>query len=1085
MRGRGGGEGGEGWWTPQAPSLTRPPFPSLQVWVHDYHLLVLPSLLRKRLHRARVGLFLHSPFPSSEIFRAFPRREEILRSMLNADLVGFHTFDYARHFLSCCSRMLGIEHVTSRGSIGLDYYGRTVGLKIMPTGVKPDRFLDGVSWPDTAWRAGELASQLEGQTVLLGVDDLDAFKGIELKMLAVERVLDAHPEWRGRLTLVQVSNAPRGGSADVDALVEFLGATVARVNGKYGAPAPTPAALVGAGPGGGSGGPAASPPPPAYAPIVWLQRTAPLYERVALYTVADVVVVTATRDGMNLVPYEYVVCRQGAAAARAAGGGGGGGARAGSTGAPSPPATSTLVVSEFVGCSPSLSGAMRVNPWSVDAVADALYAAVTLPPAEAALRHEKHWRYVSSHTVKFWAQVGGGEGGRRGGWERGAGARPSPPVPPPAQSFAADLRRLTAGHVALKCYGLGLGLDSFRCVALTSAFRRLDPAPLAAAYARAPRRLFLLDYDGTLTTAASVSAAPSAGTLATLRALAADPRNAVYIVSGRARAELGAWFADVPGLGIAAEHGYYWREAAGGGGTGSPRAVAAAAAASPLPALDGWRAAGDPAETTTWREVVLPILRLYTESTDGSWVEEKETAAVWHYGDADPDFGGWQAKELLDHLEGVLSCEPVDAVAGAGIVEVKPRGVSKGGAAERVLAAAAAGGTPPTFILCVGDDRSDEDMFAAMEHATFSPHVQVRGGGERREWRRGGCVAPAPTPLHLPPRPKFSRAPWARSRRAPPFTSTTRPTSAPRSRCSRPRRPPRRRPAAARSRRGRRARRRRRRRGGGGRRRRWTSDGGEGGRGGGAGGARWAAAGAAGARNLPARRRLSGVAARATSVRERGRDGETKGGRQRRRNRHTHAGAPPLNVPCTSSAAPPPPPPPPSPMRASSLAPRARPLAAPRRPAPAPRRAVAAAAKKGGGGKRGDKGRGGERGCWAAIGRRARRGAPERALTHATPLQTSPPRPTPSTARPTPWKARSTRRPRARRRRRRTRRPSPTPSRPTWRRRPRVWPRLPTTPPTGRPPRSRRWPRAWAGRPTRRARRSPTRRRPPTRSRPT
>jgi hypothetical protein len=100
------------------------------VWIHDYHLLVLPSLLRKRYHRLRCGFFLHSPFPSSEVFRTFPRREEVLRSLLNADVIGFHTFDYARHFLSCCSRMLGLEHKTSRGAIIVEYYGRDVGIKV-------------------------------------------------------------------------------------------------------------------------------------------------------------------------------------------------------------------------------------------------------------------------------------------------------------------------------------------------------------------------------------------------------------------------------------------------------------------------------------------------------------------------------------------------------------------------------------------------------------------------------------------------------------------------------------------------------------------------------------------------------------------------------------------------------------------------------------------------------------------------------------------------------------------------------------------------------------------------------------------
>ena len=111
--------------------------------------------------------------------------------------------------------------------------------------------------------------------------------------------------------------------------------------------------------------------------------------------------------------------------------------------------------------------------------------------------------------------------------------------------------------------------------------------------------------------------------------------------------------------------------------------------------------------STGWKDIVLPILQLYTESTDGSSIESKESALVWHYRDADPDFGSWQAKELLDHLEGVLANEPVEVVPGQTIVEVKPQGVSKGRAAERILAETPDAG----FVLCIGNDRSDEDMF--------------------------------------------------------------------------------------------------------------------------------------------------------------------------------------------------------------------------------------------------------------------------------------------------------------------------------------------------------------------------------------
>jgi len=588
------------------------------VWIHDYHLLVLPSLLRKRFHRIKCGFFLHSPFPSSEIFRTFPRREEVLRSLLNADLIGFHTFDYARHFLSCCSRMLGLEHKTSRGSIIIEYYGRDVGIKIMPTGVKPERLLAACSWPDTKWRIGELQAEYRGKMVLIGVDDMDVFKGIELKLAAFQEVLVHHPEWRGKLVLIQVTSAPRAPGKDVEDLHAYALSLVDAINSRFGEPG--------------------------YQPVVWLERPVPLYEKIALYSIADVAVVTATRDGMNLMPYEYIVCRNAHQS--------------------NDSVTSMLVVSEFVGCSPSLSGAIRVNPWSIEAVRDAIYASIRLPTGERMLRHEKHWKYVSSHTVKFWAK-----------------------------SYVADLQRFTQNHRKMQCFDLGFALDTFRMVALTSDFRKLPVEIVLKAYRAAEKRIFLLDHDGTLVPQSSISTKPDERILEILSGLTRDTRNFVYIISGRARSELAEWFAGVPRLGIAAEHGFYLSLVDDGVDGSSTK---------------NW-IVQDPDAQFGWKDIAMPILELYTESTDGSHIEAKESSLVWHYGDADPDFGSWQAKELLDHLEGVLFNEPVDVVQGQAIVEVKPQGISKGRAAERIF-----GSNQSDFILCVGNDKSDEDMFSAM-----------------------------------------------------------------------------------------------------------------------------------------------------------------------------------------------------------------------------------------------------------------------------------------------------------------------------------------------------------------------------------
>ena len=126
-----------------------------------------------------------------------------------------------------------------------------------------------------------------------------------------------------------------------------------------------------------------------------------------------------------------------------------------------------------------------------------------------------------------------------------------------------------------------------------------------------------------------------------------------------------------------------------------------------------------------WKEIVEPVMNLYTDATDGSNIEVKESALVWHHQDADPDFGSCQAKELLDHLENVLSNEPVVVSRGQHIVEVKPQGVSKGLVAEKVLSKMVNGGDPPDFVMCIGDDRSDEDMFESILSMASRPSLPV------------------------------------------------------------------------------------------------------------------------------------------------------------------------------------------------------------------------------------------------------------------------------------------------------------------------------------------------------------------------
>ncbi|KAG1330573.1 alpha,alpha-trehalose-phosphate synthase [UDP-forming] 6 [Cocos nucifera] len=611
------------------------------VWVHDYHLMVLPTFLRKRFNRVKLGFFLHSPFPSSEIYKTLPVREELLRALLNSDLIGFHTFDYARHFLSCCSRMLGLSYESKRGYIGLEYYGRTVSIKILPVGIHMGQLRSVLSLPETEAKVAELIEQFRdrGRVMLLGVDDMDIFKGISLKLLAMEELLKQHAEWRGKVVLVQIANPARGRGRDVREVQEETRATAKRINDAY-----------------GENG---------YEPVILINEPLQFYERMAYYAVAECCLVTAVRDGMNLIPYEYIIARQGNENLDSVLGLN-----------PSTPRKSMLVVSEFIGCSPSLSGAIRVNPWNIEAVADAMVYALEMSEPEKQLRHEKHHRYVSTHDVGYWAN-----------------------------SFLQDLARTCRDHSRRRCWGIGFGLG-FRVVALDSNFRKLAMEHIVSAYKRTKTRAILLDYDGTLMPQAAINKSPSSRSIEILNSLCSDTNNVVFLVSARSRSTLSDWFSPCENLGMAAEHGYFLR----------------------LKGDAEWETC-IPVADCSWKQIAEPVMNLYTETTDGSTIEDKETALVWSYEDADPDFGSCQAKELLDHLESVLANEPVSVKSGPHIVEVKPQGVNKGLVAQRLLSVMQERGLSPDFILCIGDDRSDEDMFEVISNAiagsSLAPAAEV------------------------------------------------------------------------------------------------------------------------------------------------------------------------------------------------------------------------------------------------------------------------------------------------------------------------------------------------------------------------
>jgi trehalose 6-phosphate synthase/phosphatase len=323
--------------------------PAARVWVHDYQLMLVPNLLRNLRPDLRIGFFLHVPFPGADIFRLLPQRDEVLRGLLGADLIGLHTPSYVRNLLAVAS---AADLSSVEDGAAIRHSGRLTSLGVFPMGVDAERF------ERLATRAGrdgadKVFRRPPGVKMLAGIDRLDYTKGIPRRLLAYERLLELQPELRGRVRLVQVAvpsrdrvPAYRSFHAEVERLIR-------RINGRF---ATTD-----------------------WVPVHWIERPMEASALAALYRAVDVLLVTPIRDGMNLVAKEFVASR--------------------------PDEDGVLLLSEFAGAADELAEAVIVNPYDIDGTARAIAQALVMPRAERRLRMRALRERVTARGVTVWASA--------------------------------------------------------------------------------------------------------------------------------------------------------------------------------------------------------------------------------------------------------------------------------------------------------------------------------------------------------------------------------------------------------------------------------------------------------------------------------------------------------------------------------------------------------------------------------------------------------------------------------------------------------------------------------------------------------
>ena len=328
--------------------------PGSRVWIHDFHLMLVPALLRRRDPSLSIGFFLHTPFPSSEVYRLLPGREQLLRGVLGADYVSFQIGDYARHFRSSVLRILGIDSEPD----WLEIDGRRVGIGVDPIGIDTEGFRETLLDPETARLLAELERQYDGRRLVLGVERLDYTKGIPQKLHAFERFLEQDPTRARSTTMIQVLVPSRLESPEYRSQRDEIELLIARINGRFGQPGSTP--------------------------VEYIHRDISKPALVALYRRADVMMVTALRDGMNLVAHEFVLCQS----------------------EPGPPGRwrGALLLSELAGAAQVLPGALLVNPWNVDGVVEQLATALGLSARERQRRLETMAKRVEDLDTRRWAE---------------------------------------------------------------------------------------------------------------------------------------------------------------------------------------------------------------------------------------------------------------------------------------------------------------------------------------------------------------------------------------------------------------------------------------------------------------------------------------------------------------------------------------------------------------------------------------------------------------------------------------------------------------------------------------------------------
>ena len=569
------------------------------VWIHDYQLLLCPKMIKDIRPDVTIGFFLHIPFPSFEIFRIFPWRVQLIEGILGADLIGFHTYDYQRHFLSSVKRILKYEVSFNKVSLP----SREVTVNTFPMGIDYNKFHDAANdhMDQKNKERSELKKQLElhrkgddGGKLILSIDRLDYTKGVINRIKAFDVFLTDHPEYREKVRLVMLTVPSRSDVPEYKKLKKETDEIVGRINGKH--------ATVN------------------WTPIWYYYRAMDFEDLIDLYMTSDIAMISPVRDGMNLVAKEFIATRVNL--------------------------DGVLILSEMAGASKELFEALLVNPFDLNSMADSIYKALTMSLDEQKERNRSMQKRLRRYTVQRWAN-----------------------------EFMRALNSV-------------IKIDDTHTIKIETA----QKINIKKSFENSSKRLIIIDYDGTLVefNENPELAIPDENLINLIKDLNKKTDTHVAIVSGRDKKFLNKWFGKIP-ITLIAEHGHYQKVN-----------------------NEDWTKKLK--VSNLWMDDLIPLFETFTDRTPGTFIEKKKNSLVWHYRKSDPELASDRVVEFKTVLTSLISEElqVLDLNKAIEIISVR---INKGVAISELFK------NNYDFIICMGDDISDEYMFNTLPEDSFSIKV--------------------------------------------------------------------------------------------------------------------------------------------------------------------------------------------------------------------------------------------------------------------------------------------------------------------------------------------------------------------------